>query len=398
MHRTAVDALLAGIVAAVVTGLLTPVTARVAERFGAVDQPRDRGLSDRPTPLLGGIAIFFGVAVSMAIWLLGGSHQWTAILWGALIITVVGAIDDLVDLNPFVKLAGQVCAVLPPVLSGVDVDNFTLPFVHRVDLGGSGGVLTVIGLVAIINVVNLSDGIDGLAAGVCAISSVALSIIAFNLGKNSAGILAAITAGAALGFLIYNFHPASIFMGDCGSNLLGYLLGIVSVQGSLKTNALVAVVIPLIVLAVPFLDTTFVVLKRMKYGRKVYVADANHFHHRFSRIGFSQRRTVLYLYAWTACLAGLALAVRFVPYSDNHGHLNTGWTLVMIGLFVLVLLASVYLIYVLEIFKFRRLDAMRLRRVRPDTTDAEIDADVEQHLETGEFETVRRETEDFPAV
>jgi UDP-GlcNAc:undecaprenyl-phosphate/decaprenyl-phosphate GlcNAc-1-phosphate transferase len=384
MHRTALDALLAGIVAAVVTGLLTPVTARIAERFGAVDQPRDRGLSDRPTPLLGGIAIFFGVAASMAIWLLGGNHQWTAILWGALIITVVGAVDDLVDLNPFIKLAGQVCAVLPPVLAGVKVDNFTLPFVHRVDLGGSGGVLTVIGLVAIINVVNLSDGIDGLAAGVCAISSVALSIIAFNLGKNSAGVLAAITAGAALGFLVHNFHPASIFMGDCGSNLLGYLLGVVSVQGSLKTNALVAVVIPLIVLAVPFLDTTFVVLKRMKYGRKVYVADSNHFHHRFSRIGFSQRRTVLYLYAWTACLAGLALAVRFVPYSDNHGHLNTGWTLVMIGLFGLVLLASVYLIYVLEIFKFRRF----VRGREPGRTDAEVDAEVQRSLETGEFEAL----------
>ena len=384
MHRTALDALLAGIVAAAVTGLLTPVTARVAERFGAVDQPRDRGLSDRPTPLLGGIAIFFGVAVSMAIWLLGGNHQWTAILWGALIITVVGAVDDLVDLNPFVKLAGQICAVLPPVLAGVKVDNFTLPFVHRVDLGGSGGVLTVVGLVAIINVVNLSDGIDGLAAGVCAISSVALSIIAFNLGKNSAGILAAITAGAALGFLIHNFHPASIFMGDCGSNLLGYLLGVVSVQGSLKTNALVAVVIPLIVLAVPFLDTTFVVLKRMKYGRKVYLADANHFHHRFSRIGFSQRRTVLYLYAWTACLAGLALAIRFVPYSDNHGHLNTGWTLVMVGLFVLVLLASIYLIYVLEIFKFRRF----VRGREPGRSDEEVDAEVQRSLETGEFEAL----------
>jgi UDP-GlcNAc:undecaprenyl-phosphate GlcNAc-1-phosphate transferase len=384
MHRTAVDALLAGIVAAVVTGLLTPVTARFAERVGAVDQPRDRGLSDRPTPLLGGIAIFFGVAASMSIWLLGGSHQWTAILWGALIITLVGALDDMFDLNPFVKLTGQVCAVLPPVLSGVKVDNFTLPFVHRVDLGGSGGVLTVIGLVAIINVVNLSDGIDGLAAGVCAISSIALSIIAFNLGKNSAGILAAITAGAALGFLIYNFHPASIFMGDCGSNLLGYLLGVVSVQGSLKTNALVAVVIPLIVLAVPFLDTTFVVLKRVKYGRKVYMADANHFHHRFSRIGFSQRRTVLYLYAWTACLAGLALAVRFVPYSDNHGNLKTGWTLVMVGLFVLVLLASAYLVYVLEILKFRRF----VRGREPGRTDAEVDAEVQRSLETGEFEAL----------
>src|SRR6478735_3761418 len=124
MHRTALDALLAGVVAALVTGLLTPVTARIATQIGAVDQPRDRGLSDRPTPLLGGVAIFVGVAAAMAIWLLGGSHQWTAILWGALIITVVGALDDVLDLNPVLKLAGQVCAVLPPVLAGVKVDNF----------------------------------------------------------------------------------------------------------------------------------------------------------------------------------------------------------------------------------------------------------------------------------
>jgi UDP-GlcNAc:undecaprenyl-phosphate GlcNAc-1-phosphate transferase len=144
------------------------------------------------------------------------------------------------------------------------------------------------------------------------------------------------------------------------------------------------VVIPLIVLAVPFLDTTFVVLKRMKYGRPVYVADANHFHHRFNRIGFSQRRTLLWLYAWTACLAGLAVAIRFVPYSDNHGHLHTGWTLVMIGLFVLVLLLSVYVVYVLEILKFRRF--VRGRDV--DRTEEEVDAEVERSLETGEFEAL----------
>ena len=117
---------------------------------------------------------------------------------------------------------------------------------------------------------------------------------------------------------------------------------------------MLALIFPLVVLAVPFLDTTFVVLKRMKYRRPVYVADANHFHHRFSRIGFSQRRTVLYLYALDACLAGLAVALRFVPYSDNHGHLHTGWTLVMVGLGLLVAAASVYLVYVLEILKFRR--------------------------------------------
>jgi UDP-GlcNAc:undecaprenyl-phosphate GlcNAc-1-phosphate transferase len=159
------------------------------------------------------------------------------------------------------------------------------------------------------------------------------------------------------------------------------------VQGSLKTNALVAVVIPLIVLAVPFLDTTFVVLKRMKYGRPVYLADANHFHHRFSRIGFSQRKTVLYLYAWTACLAGLAVAIRFVPYSDNHGHLKTPGTIVIIALFVLVMLASVYLVYVLEILKFRRF----VRTREPESSEAEVDAEVQRSLETGEFEAVSRD-------
>ena len=120
------------------------------------------------------------------------------------------------------------------------------------------------------NVVNFSDGVDGLAAGVCAISAAAFAVIAFDLGRTRAGVLAAITAGAALGFLLHNFHPASVFMGDCGSNLLGLLLGAAIVEGTLKTNAVIALVVPLVVLAVPFLDTTFVVLKRLKYRRPVY--------------------------------------------------------------------------------------------------------------------------------
>ena len=147
------------------------------------------------------------------------------------------------------------------------------------------------------NVVNLSDGVDGLAAGVCAISAITFAIIAFDLDRNHAAVFAALTAGAALGFLIHNFHPASVYMGDCGSNLLGLLLGCIAVEGAVKTQAVLALLFPLVVLAVPFLDTTFVVLKRMKYRRPIYRADANHFHHRLSRIGFSQRRTVLYLYA-----------------------------------------------------------------------------------------------------
>jgi UDP-GlcNAc:undecaprenyl-phosphate GlcNAc-1-phosphate transferase len=258
---------------------------------------------------------------------------------------------------------------------------------ERVDLGDFGGPITIIGLVAVMNVVNFSDGIDGLAAGVCAISAAAFSIIAFDLGRENAGILAAIVCGAALGFLVHNFHPAAVFMGDCGSLLLGLLLGVVLVEGSVKTNALVALIIPLVVLAVPFLDTTFVVLKRMKYRRAPWSADANHFHHRFARIGFSQRRTVLYLYAWTLLMALLALGVRFIPYSETGGRLVLGWSLVMAACFAIALAATVYLVYVLEILKLKRL---RARFADPGTSDHEIVAQVERDLETGEFSVVRR--------
>ena len=215
------------------------------------------------------------------------------------------------------------------------------------------------------NVVNFTDGVDGLAAGVCTIAAATFAVIALSLDRDAAGTLAALTAGASLGFLWHNFHPASIFMGDAGSNLLGLLLGCIAIQGVLKTAAVVALVFPLVILAVPILDTGFVVAKRIKYRQPVYQADREHFHHRFDRIGFSQRRTVLYLYGWTLSLAALALALRFVPYSDDHGSFNTGWTLVMVGFGLLAFAASVYLVYVLEILKFRRFRERQLRRPEP---------------------------------
>ncbi len=391
------DAVAAAAVAAVLVVCLTPLTTRLARRLGAVDEPRARGLSDRPMPRLGGVAIFAGV-IGSAVLFLPLSGRFGSILLAAAIITVVGALDDVFELSAPVKLLGQAGAALIPVMAGVRVEDFTLPFVHRVELGELGVPLTVAGIVLIMNVVNFSDGVDGLAAGVCAIAAAAFVVIAFDLERATAAVLAAIVAGAALGFLVHNFHPATVFMGDCGSNLLGLLLACVAVEGTLKTQAILALVLPLVVLAVPFLDTTFVVLKRLKYRKPVYAADSEHFHHRMGRIGFSTRRTVLYLYAWTLMLAGLALALRFVPYSDNGGRLHAGWSAVMAGLALLALVASVYLVYVLEILKFKRLDAMRLRRVRPDATEAEIDADVAARLKTGEFEAVRRETEEFERV
>ncbi len=398
VQPTELDALYAFLLAAAVTALLTPLTMRFARRVGAIDEPRERGLSSRPTPLLGGLAIFAGALLAGLIWLPEGygakaPQLWHGVLLGAGIITLVGALDDRFDLHPAMKLAGQLLAAIVVVHYGVAVKAITLPFVGLLSfpnagVTNAGPILTVIALVAMMNVVNFSDGVDGLAAGVCAIIAAAMAVIAFDLDRQQPGVLAAITAGAALGFLLFNFPPASSFMGDCGANLFGLLMGVITIEAAVKTTAVLSFVLPLILLAVPFLDTTFVVLKRLKYKQAIYRPDNEHFHHRMARIGFSSRRTIAYLYAWTLMLAGLALALRFVPYSDHKGHLHTGWTLVMLAIGLLVAGASVYLVYVLEILKFRRLDAMRLRRLRPEASPAEIELDVAKHLETGEFDAV----------
>ncbi len=396
-HLNELDALYAFLAAAAVTALLTPLTMRLAAAVGAVDEPRDRGLSSRATPLLGGLAIFAGVLVAGLVFLPAGYGEstdlWHGVLIAAALITVVGALDDRFDLPPLVKLAGQIAAAVVVVHYGVAVKRITLPFIGalafpKAGATDAGPALTVIGLVAMMNVVNLSDGVNGLAAGVCVIIAGTLAIIAFDLDRAAPGVLAALTAGAALGFLVHNFPPASSFMGDCGANLLGLLMGVVTVEAAVKTPVVVSFVLPLILLAVPFLDTTFVVLKRLKYRRPIYAADDEHFHHRMARIGFSSRRTIAYMYAWTLLLAGFALALRFVPYSDHKGHLHSGWLLVMVGLALIVVAASVYLVYVLEILKFRRLDALRLRRLSPDASPAEIERGVALDLETGEYEAL----------
>src|ERR671935_2010736 len=178
-------------------------------------------------------------------------------------------------------------------------------------------------------------------------------------------------------------------MGDTGSGLLGYLLGGIAVEGALKTNAVVALFFPLIILAVPILDTGFVVAKRIKYRRPIHRGDTWHFHHRMANIGFSQRRTLLYLYGWALVLAGLALALRFVPYSDNHGHFNAAWTAVIVACGVAAVAASVYLLLALEILKlrmsrFRELVGLGVPVAGPE----QVDAGVARELETGSFPAV----------
>src|SRR3954470_24237376 len=202
-------ALLAALVAFAVSALLTPLVARFANRFDVVDAVKDIGLARRPTPLLGGLAIFAGALVAGLVFL-PDNQRTEGILAAAAVITIVGALDDIYDLPPWVKLLGQIAAAVVLVTSGVVVDTFTFPFVHRVELGSLGDPLTAFALVLLMNIVNFSDGVDGLAAGVCAIAAASFCVIAFDLERRTAGILAAITCGASLGFLVFNFPPAKV--------------------------------------------------------------------------------------------------------------------------------------------------------------------------------------------
>ena len=404
-----IDAVVAFLVAAVLAWLLVPLAERLARRIGAVDYPKERSLHQVPTPKLGGLAILVGVLGAGALFL-PTVPETRAILIGAAFIALVGVVDDVFELPAGVKLLGQFAAAMIPVFNGLTVGSFTLPFVEAVHLNDVnighwpivghvhlGHLLTVLGIVAVMNVINLIDGVDGLAAGVCVISAGTLAVIALSLDRTGAGVLAALTAGASLGFLRHGFPPASSFMGDTGSNLLGYMLGAVAVEGALKTNAVVALLFPLLVLAVPILDTGFVIAKRLKYRRPIYEGDRWHFHHRMANIGFSQRRTLAYLYGWALVMAGLALALRFVPYSDDHGHFDTLWTAVMLACGAAAVAASVYVVVVLEILKLRSTRSRQLA-LRGPASPGEVDAGVARELETGSFEAVNPQTGEFAAI
>jgi UDP-GlcNAc:undecaprenyl-phosphate GlcNAc-1-phosphate transferase len=212
--------------------------------------------------------------------------------------------------------------------------------------------LSVLWIVAIMNMVNFLDGLDGLAAGVSAISAFTFTLLALSLPRPEidAAILSAIVLGACLGFLRHNLYPARIFMGDSGALLLGFVLATIPLQSLLKTASVVTLFFPLAVLAVPILDTSFVVAKRLKYRQPIYAADRAHLHHRFVNIGFSQRRAALYIWLWCGTLAATALALRFIrPHA--HGDWHPWRTVIVGGIGLVALAASVYMVYLLEIVK-----------------------------------------------
>jgi UDP-GlcNAc:undecaprenyl-phosphate GlcNAc-1-phosphate transferase len=338
-------------VALLIVVLLTPAVGGMARMLGVVDRPGDkRRANTRTVPRLGGLALFLGIFVP-ALAFLDLNPSMRGLLLGAAVATTVGAIDDFRGLRWWEKLAGQVLAASIAVGFGVWVHQFTFPVVGVHELPAwIGAPLTVLFIVAVMNMVNFLDGLDGLAAGVCAISAGTFVLIELDLGRPNPAILAAIVFGATLGFLRHNFYPARIFMGDSGALLLGYTLAAISVEGLLKTASLVSLLLPLAVLAVPIVDTSFVVAKRLKHGLPVYESDRSHLHHRFLNIGYSQPRAVLTIYAWCATLAAAALATRFIR-PHPHGDWRP-WALAVDALIALAALAaSVYIVYLLEIVK-----------------------------------------------
>jgi UDP-GlcNAc:undecaprenyl-phosphate GlcNAc-1-phosphate transferase len=342
---------------------LTPAVGGFARRVGAVDVPGadPRRVHRLPVPRLGGLALFIAIFVP-ALAFLDLTRPMRGLLIGAAVATTVGAIDDFRGLSWWQKLGGQLAAaVIPVAFFSVWIDRFTFPVlgIHSLPMS-VGAPLTVLWIVGIMNMVNFLDGLDGLAAGVCAIAGFTFAVIALSLSRPNPAVYSAIVFGACLGFLRHNFYPARIFMGDSGAMLLGFLLAGISVQGLLKTAATVALFFPLLVLAVPILDTSFVLAKRLKYRQPLYLGDRTHLHHRFLNIGFSQRRAVVYLDAWCAALATAALGTRFLePHAHGVWHL---WrTVAAAAIALLAVGASIYIAYLLEIVKLAN---PRVRRQR----------------------------------
>ena len=320
-------------VAFVVTAVVTPLIARLARRAGAVDEPHDpRKVHREPVPTLGGLGMMAGFVAALAVAaflpafgeLFESSSEPAGLLAGVAVIAVVGVVDDLRGLPPNLKLAGQIVAALAPALFGIQLVYAWVPGLDLVVLSSDLGLpLTLLAMVAMINAVNLIDGLDGLAAGVVMIASLAFFAFAFWVGggvteslPSSAPLVAACLVGMSAGFLLHNFHPAKIFMGDTGSMLLGLLLACAGIAYVGRTTnpsytdiaGSVPLLVPALMLAIPFLDTALAIARRTIRGTGISVADRGHLHHLLMAFGHSHRRAVLVLWYWSAMLAAASLA------------------------------------------------------------------------------------------
>jgi UDP-GlcNAc:undecaprenyl-phosphate GlcNAc-1-phosphate transferase len=324
---------IAGFAVALLISLLsTPWVKRFALKIGAVDAPNHRKVHTRIMPRLGGLAIFAAFAVACVLFFPRvpgfNAHAALGLLAGGAVIVLVGALDDRFDLKPRLKLIGQIVAASIVVAFGLKVDLVNLPFGHSWSLMGWLSVLiTIVWIVGVTNAINLIDGLDGLSAGVSAIATAAMLVLALLMGNVTVVLLCAILLGSIGGFLFYNFHPAQIFMGDSGALFLGFSLATLSILG-FKQATVVSFLVPVLILGVPLSDTFFAIVRRWVNKRPISMPDKSHLHHCLLQLGFGHRTTVLIIYGIAAFFGICAVVLSQA----------TTWGIVVLIAFILLVM------------------------------------------------------------
>ena len=306
MTYTALHFIIAFLISFAVSISITPLIKKIAIKMGAVDQPDTRKVHLDIMPRMGGLAIFIGSFAGF-LFLMPQSIYMKEVIAGALVILVIGLLDDRYSLSPKYKLIGQTLAAITVISSGLLIDKVTLPMVGVIYLDWFSYPVTLLWIVGITNAINLIDGLDGLAAGVTSIALGSILIMAIADSQIVVIALCTILIGSSLGFLYHNFFPAKIFMGDTGALFLGYSIAIISMMGLFKNVTIFSFIIPIIVLAIPIFDTLFAILRRALNKQKLAQPDKHHLHYCLLGIGFSHRTTVLILYAVSACFGAAAI-------------------------------------------------------------------------------------------
>jgi len=287
---------------------LTPWVSKLAFLIGAVDKPSKRKVHTKLMPRLGGLAVFAGF-MAIAVIFYGFDLRVMGIMAGGTIVLLLGVLDDKFDLPAKYKLLGQVLAASLVVASGTVIRFVNNPFDGYIGLGFFAIPLTILWIVGITNALNLIDGLDGLASGISLIALTTFAFMAFQTGQITVAMLTLALAGAVLGFLKYNFHPASIFLGDSGAMFLGFMIASLAVMGLLKSVTAFTFIPPVLVLAVPIFDTAFAMIRRFVTGKPIMVADKGHLHHRLLAFGLSHKQVVLVIYALAICASLLAVFI-----------------------------------------------------------------------------------------
>ncbi len=303
---THVELLIAFFIALITTFLITYPIKTLAYKWRVLDFPNDRKIHYKVTPRLGGLAIFMGAFMGV-LYLQPHHEHIVGILSGAIVVIVTGLLDDRFDLRPIVKLIGQLVATSFLLSSGLIIERVTLPMIGVVDLGLFSVLVTVIWVVGITNAINFIDGLDGLATGITTIAFVCLFTMAIIDGQMIVAVLCIALIGANLGFLYHNFYPAKIYMGDCGSNFLGFMIAVISMLGLFKNVALFSFIIPIIILAVPIFDTFLAIIRRISRKESIARADNKHIHYQLIHNGYTHRQAVLIIYLFSSMFGVLAI-------------------------------------------------------------------------------------------